>query len=108
MREDAEALARCQGDRPAPTEAEASRLARIALDQDLLCTLGFVSGIINSGVSVDSVLLQLVAPAARLIREKWAAEECSFEDVAAALHVLQQVVGTLVQQDPTTGRGHDP
>jgi len=54
------------------------------------------------GVTVESIFLDLLTPAARQLGQQWVTDECSCTDVAIALGRLQQVVrdhsASLVQQ----------
>jgi hypothetical protein len=81
--------------RTPPTQEEVAQLARIALDGDMRGALQFVSFIEGQGVSVGSILLQLVAPAARLVRDMWQSESATFTEVTAALGILHGVVDEL-------------
>ena len=69
--------------------------ARRAVDQDLLGALGLIASLLNDGVAVETVLLLVVAPSARLLRDEWMVDESTPEDVTAGLELLHQVIQTL-------------
>ena len=85
----------CAESRMPPTEAEIYEFARIAACHDLSGALGFVEGICRQGMSLEAVLLDLVAPAARRLGEHWKADLRTFTEVSAGLGTLQQVVHIL-------------
>jgi MerR family transcriptional regulator, light-induced transcriptional regulator len=82
----------CTDTRGPPTEGEVAELAHVACRQDLPGALSFVETIVRQGVSLEVVLLHLVAPAARLLGEEWLADETSWGEVTIGLGTLQQVV----------------
>jgi methanogenic corrinoid protein MtbC1 len=82
----------CADARTPPTEAEVATFAEHARRQDLAAALEFVEALVRGGVSLEVVLLHLVAPAARLLGEQWQADVVSWVDVTAGLGTLQQVV----------------
>jgi len=81
--------------RTPPTQDEVLELARVALDGDMRGALQFVMFIQGQGVSVGSILLQLVAPAARLVRDLWQSERATFTEVTAALGIVHGLVDEL-------------
>ena len=86
---------RCAEARLPPTDDEVTEFARIAACHDLPGALAFVEAICRQGLSLEVVLLHLVAPAARLLGEQWKADLRSFTEVSAGLGTLQQVVHVL-------------
>jgi hypothetical protein len=70
-------------------------------NQDVEGALRLVTSILGEGVSLDSVLILLVAPAARLLGEGWQAEQRPFTDVMASLEILQEVAMTLTSAAST-------
>ena len=82
-------------ERTPPTQAEVVELARIALRGDGREALRFVMFVEGQGLSLGSILLLLVAPAARLVRDLWLAEQSTFTEVTAALGVLHGIVNDL-------------
>jgi methanogenic corrinoid protein MtbC1 len=94
-RSDPQAAPVCADARPAPDEAEIAEFARIAACHDLQGALAFVETVCRAGLSLEAVLLELVAPAARLLGEHWKADRRTFTEVSAGLGTLQQVVHVL-------------
>jgi len=82
----------CTDDRPPPTREEISQLARIAVRHDLSAALAFVETLCRQGLSLEVVLLELVAGAARLLGQEWKEDFRSFTEVSAGLGTLQQLV----------------
>ncbi len=82
----------CPDVRVPPTEEEIFAFARIAVDQDLPGALAFVESLAAQGISVEVILLHLIAPAARLLGQEWADDTTSWSDVTIGLGTLQQVV----------------
>lgn len=82
----------CSDTRGPPTDGEVAELAQIARRQDLPGALAFVETLVRQGVSLEVVLLHLVAPAARRLGEEWLADETSWGEVTIGLGTLQQVV----------------
>ena len=85
----------CVDGRVPPTDAEIAKLANIAVEQDLATSLKFVDQILRAGVSLDIVLLKLVAPAARLLGDEWLDDRRSFTEVTLGLAIMQEVVHVL-------------
>lgn len=85
----------CADSRLPPTQSELQEFARIATCHDLSLALGFVESLCRQGLSLEAVLLDLVAPTARLLGEQWQADLRSFTEVSAGLGTLQQVVHVL-------------
>ncbi len=82
-------------ERTPPTQEEVAELARIALGGDGREALRFVMSVEGQGISRGSVLLLLVAPAARMVRDLWLSEQSTFTEVTAALGVLHGIVNEL-------------
>lgn len=93
--EEPDAAVACPDTRPPPTEREICDLARIAVAQDLPGALAFVESLSSQGVSLESILLHLVAPAARLLGQEWDEDVTNWADVTVGLGTLQQVVHVL-------------
>jgi len=94
-RADALSPALCSESRVPPTEAEIYEFARIAACHDLPKALAFVTELCRQGLSLEVVLLELVAAAARLLGEHWKQDLRTFNEVTAGLGTLQQVVHIL-------------
>ncbi len=57
----------------------------------------FVRRLLEEGVSVEAIYLDLLAPTARELGIRWEDDECSFVDVTVALGRLQRVLRDLSQ-----------
>lgn len=99
--------------RPSGNPAIARKVADHELTAFLDCVIGtddaaaptFVRQLIDQGVSVEGIYLDLLAPTARELGIRWEDDECSFVDVTVALGRLQRVLrdlSQLFQSDSTT------
>jgi MerR family transcriptional regulator, light-induced transcriptional regulator len=82
----------CADGRVPPTALEVDAFVRIARRQDLPGALAFVEELVRQGLSLESILLHLVPPAARQLGDEWLADVTSWAEVTAALGTLHQVV----------------
>ena len=82
-----------------PGEVEA--LAPLALQVDADRLLMHIEAILARGVSVDTVMVDLLAPTARLLGEHWESDQCDFIDVTMGLWRLQEVVHEIACRAPT-------
>lgn len=71
---------------------EVRRFAMLPLRLEAANLLAEVDGFITSGASVETICLDLLAPAARRLGEMWEADECDFLDVTMGLWRLQEVM----------------
>ena len=85
----------CADARPPPTDDEVAAFADIAVSQDMARALLFVESVAAGGLSLEVVLLHLVAPTARLLGEEWLADRRTFSEVTIGLSTLQQMVHVL-------------
>lgn len=74
------------------TEAEIAALAPLALQIEADELLDYADRILSRGVPVSNLLVDLLAPAARLLGEYWEQDRCDFVDVTMGLWRLQEVV----------------
>lgn len=72
-----------------------SELAELVLAGDLATAAGQIEAICARGATVETVYLELLAPAARHLGELWKADLCRFTDVTLGLVRLQQVLREL-------------
>lgn len=79
----------------APTEEEVVRLAALAIDHELPAALAFVEGVRARGVAIESLYLELLAPAARRLGGWWEADRRSFSEVTIGVWRLQQLLHEL-------------
>jgi methanogenic corrinoid protein MtbC1 len=74
------------------TQAEIAALAPLALQIEADELLEYADRILGRGVPVSNLLVDLLAPAARLLGEYWEQDRCDFVDVTMGLWRLQEVV----------------
>lgn len=74
--------------------------ARLAMRHEVGVLMAHVNVIMDQGVSLDEVYLDLLAPVARRLGEMWEEDLCAFTDVTVGLCRLQQVVHELASQTP--------
>jgi methanogenic corrinoid protein MtbC1 len=75
-----------------PAASDVSAFVAMLRTASYPAVLGHVQGLRADGVSAESILLDLFAPAARHLGELWKADLCDFVEVTMALSVLQQLV----------------
>ena len=81
-----------------PGEVEA--LAPLALQVEADALLLHIEAILARGVSVDIVMVDLLAPTARRLGEFWENDECDFIDVTMGLWRLQEVIHEIACRAP--------
>ncbi len=93
--------ARAAPSTPAPIDfADVEALAPLALQVEADALLAHIEAILARGISVDSVMVDLLAPAARLLGEYWEDDRCDFVDVTMGLWRLQEVVHEIAARAP--------
>lgn len=75
-------------------------LAPLALAVEADALLAHIEAILARGVSVDTVMVDLLAPTARLLGEFWEEDRCDFVDVTMGLWRLQEVVHEIAARSP--------
>jgi len=94
----------CKDCREPPSPDEVRAFGELVIRQDLDAALSFVRSLCQQGLSLESVLLTLVAPAAHWLGEKWFEDHISFMDVSRGLGTLQQLVQIVGPQEaPSDG-----
>lgn len=78
-----------------PDPADVEELVRLAVAHDAVAASAYVEAVRSRGASVESLYLDLLAPAARRLGELWTADLCGFADVTVALGRLQQLLREL-------------
>ncbi|MEM7665000.1 MAG: B12-binding domain-containing protein [Pseudomonadota bacterium] len=78
----------------------ANRFAALPLTLEAAGLLEEVDHFLEQGVSVDSIYLDLLAPAARRLGEMWETDECDFVDVTMGLWRLQEVMRDIAARSP--------
>jgi MerR family transcriptional regulator, light-induced transcriptional regulator len=79
----------------AETPCEVGDYVSLLLGHDSALAVDFVEREIRRGVGVETLLLELMAPAARKLGDMWTADECDFVDVTLGLTRMQQMVRKL-------------
>lgn len=79
----------------APTPEDAAELARLSIAHDLSLARTFVESLRSDGVVLDEIVLDVLAPAARLLGDLWMRDLCRFTDVTVGLCRLQQLAREL-------------
>lgn len=106
-RMDAPAQARVVDTREPPTTQEVETLATLAVAQDLQSGMDQIEAKLREGLTLDTILLDWIAMAARLLGEQWMNDERSFADVTLGMGTLHQMMATLRQRlkPPPAHRG---
>lgn len=81
--------------RKPPTDDEVAILVEIAVAQDLQGGMKQVEARLREGLSLESILLDWIAGAARLLGDQWLADERSFADVTLGLGSLHRLLAML-------------
>ena len=86
---------------------DVSHFATQALEQDAFALLATIEGQLALGAEIETLFLDLVAPAARQLGLWWDQDVCDFVDVTMGLWRLQEVVHEISARLPgiTVGRG---
>ncbi len=85
----------------APVAAGAAEaFAKAALKSEAYALLVDIDAQLARGVSVETLFLDVLAPAARHLGEMWDNDECDFVDVTMALWRLQEIVHELAARMP--------
>ena len=79
---------------------EVTALAPLALQVEADALLAHIEAILSRGVSVDTVMVDLLSPTARLLGEYWKDDLCDFVDVTMGLWRLQEVVHEIAARMP--------
>lgn len=82
------------------TPDEAARFAVLPLRLEAASLLEEVDAFIAKGASVETICLDLLAPAARKLGEMWEQDECDFLDVTMGLWRLQEVMREVAARSP--------
>lgn len=87
------------------TPEDASRFAELPLRLEAASLLEEVDAFIAKGASVETICLDLLAPAARKLGEMWERDECDFLDVTMGLWRLQEVMREVAARAPIDRAG---
>lgn len=83
---------RAAGPERRPTQTHVETLVRLTLSRDPVAAGAQVAALREGGVPVDSLLHDLIAPAARRLGDYWAADAADFVEVALACARLSGIV----------------
>ena len=84
--------------------AEAERFAELSLDVDADQLLREVERYLERGVEIESIYLELLAPAARILGKYWEDDACDFVDVTMGLWRLQEVLREIALRSPPVAK----
>jgi methanogenic corrinoid protein MtbC1 len=84
--------------RISPLQAEG--FASLVLRTEAHALMEQVEGFVTRGASIESILVDLLAPTARQLGEWWEEDACDFVDVTMGLWRLQQIVYDLAARFP--------
>lgn len=96
-----------RGDVRPITPEEAAHFADLSLQLEAASLLEEVDAFLAKGANVETICLDLLAPAARVLGEMWDRDECDFLDVTMGLWRLQEVMREVAARAPA-GRGAMP
>lgn len=85
-----------------PAPKEVAMLASTAIREDASLLMAQIDAHMARGIGLDALLIDWLAPAARLLGEWWEQDACDFIDVTMGLWRMQEAVHDL------TSRGHHP
>ncbi|MBU2341742.1 MAG: cobalamin B12-binding domain-containing protein [Alphaproteobacteria bacterium] len=83
---------------------ETERFSTRPLELEAAELLGEVEVFLARGVSVESIMVDLLAPSARRLGELWEDDECDFVDVTMGLWRLQEVMREIALRSPSLVR----
>lgn len=85
---------------PDNQKAKAKSLDELPLELDAGDLLAEIEALIDAGVSVETVCVEVLAPSARYLGEMWERDECDFVEVTMGLWRLQEVMREIVDRAP--------
>jgi MerR family transcriptional regulator, light-induced transcriptional regulator len=88
------------------SDRDIALFADLARDQQAHVLIRHVDAMLDSGVSVETILIDLLAPVARALGEQWERDEVDFIEVTMGLWRLQEIVHDLAARVP--GVATDP
>ncbi|QYU69615.1 cobalamin B12-binding domain-containing protein [Leptolyngbya sp. 15MV] len=83
---------------------EANRFAPLPLELEADELLAEVDKFLDRGVSVETVLVELLAPSARKLGQCWEEDSCDFVDVTMGLWRLQEVMREIMVRSPVVAQ----
>jgi MerR family transcriptional regulator, light-induced transcriptional regulator len=73
-------------------DGKVQEFTRIAMREEPESAKHFVQQLLDNGVSFDRILLDLLAPAARLLGDKWVNDTCTFTDVTIGVSRMHRIL----------------
>jgi methanogenic corrinoid protein MtbC1 len=89
------------------SSALAQQLALLTLDGSLADCERYLQDLRDGGLGLETIFLEVLQPAARLLGSRWKEDSCSFVDVTTGLWLLQQIFHRLLhdfQSEPADPR----
>ena len=80
--------------------ADIEDMASLVMQVDADALLAHVDAVLDRGVTVETVMVDLLAPTARLLGDYWEDDRCDFVDVTMGLWRLQEVVHEIAGRMP--------
>ncbi|HKM64361.1 MAG TPA: cobalamin B12-binding domain-containing protein [Acidisphaera sp.] len=80
-----------------PTQAEIRAFTALSLDEDGQALLAYIDALRARGVTLETVFLQLLTPAANLLGDMWTDDERDFAEITIASWRLQQAMVALTE-----------
>jgi methanogenic corrinoid protein MtbC1 len=78
-----------------PTIEQVTELARLAIARDEAACQVYVDGLLEQGMTLETVYKNLLVPAARRLGEFWLEDYCDFSDVTVGVIRLQRIQRSL-------------
>jgi MerR family transcriptional regulator, light-induced transcriptional regulator len=75
-----------------PKDLAVSEFIRLTMDQEPDAAVEFVQGLLDDGVSFQRILLDLMAPAARELGERWVNDTMSFVEVTLGVARMHRIL----------------
>ncbi len=91
----AEASGPALTERGLPLDAHVATLARLAADGEPAAVMASVDELLDGGLATETLLVRVVAPAARRLGAEWDRGEWTFDEVQRGLRLLEAVVTLL-------------
>jgi methanogenic corrinoid protein MtbC1 len=106
-------MAHQSGPAPMPTQRDAASIDASTVSHFVSAVLGtddaapaaLVQTLLGDGHAVETLYLDLLAPAARELGQRWEDDECSFVDVTVAMGRLHRVLRELSESFQSEGNG---
>jgi MerR family transcriptional regulator, light-induced transcriptional regulator len=86
--------------RPVITDADVEYFARLSVSEDANALLDFVEQQLATGSSVETIYVELLAPAARRLGEYWSSDSEDFVGVTMGLWRIQEILRELTTRIP--------